>query len=55
LPHGTPHDTKDVDEIVTIVGALSPTFDGVNLEDIAAPRCCEIERRLRAELDKRCS
>jgi malate dehydrogenase (oxaloacetate-decarboxylating) len=44
-------DTKDVDEIVTIVRALSPTFGGINLEDIAAPRCFEIERRLRAELD----
>jgi malate dehydrogenase (oxaloacetate-decarboxylating) len=44
-------DTKDVDEIVTIVRALSPTFGGINLEDIAAPRCFEIERRLRAALD----
>ena len=42
--------TTDVDEIVTIVRALAPTFGGINLEDIAAPRCFEIERRLRAEL-----
>jgi malate dehydrogenase (oxaloacetate-decarboxylating) len=44
-------DTKDVDEIVAVVKAVSPTFGGVNLEDISAPRCFEIERRLRAELD----
>jgi malate dehydrogenase (oxaloacetate-decarboxylating) len=44
-------DTTDVDEIVGIVRALAPTFGGINLEDIAAPRCFEIERRLRAELD----
>jgi malate dehydrogenase (oxaloacetate-decarboxylating) len=44
-------DTKDVEEIVTIVKAVAPTFGGINLEDIAAPRCFEIERRLRAELD----
>jgi malate dehydrogenase (oxaloacetate-decarboxylating) len=44
-------DTKDVDEIVTIVKGVAPTFGGINLEDIAAPRCFEIERRLRAELD----
>jgi malate dehydrogenase (oxaloacetate-decarboxylating) len=43
--------TKDVDEIVTVVKALSPTFGGINLEDISAPRCFEVERRLRAELD----
>jgi malate dehydrogenase (oxaloacetate-decarboxylating) len=43
--------TKDVDEIVRIVVALAPVFGGINLEDIAAPRCFEIERRLRAELD----
>jgi malate dehydrogenase (oxaloacetate-decarboxylating) len=43
--------TTDVDEIVGIVRALAPTFGGINLEDIAAPRCFEIERRLRAELD----
>ncbi len=43
--------TKDVDEIVTIVKAIAPGFGGINLEDISAPRCFEIERRLRAELD----
>ena len=40
-------DTQDVDEIVRIVKAVAPTFGGINLEDIAAPRCFEIERRLR--------
>ena len=44
-------DTNDVDEIVAFVKAVSPTFGGVNLEDIAAPRCFEIERRLREEID----
>jgi malate dehydrogenase (oxaloacetate-decarboxylating) len=44
-------DTTDVDEIVGIVRALAPAFGAINLEDIAAPRCFEIERRLRAELD----
>ena len=44
-------DTKDVDEIVRTVKYLAPTFGGVNLEDISAPRCFEIERRLKAELD----
>jgi malate dehydrogenase (oxaloacetate-decarboxylating) len=44
-------DTKDPDEIVMIVRALAPSFGGINLEDISAPRCFEIERRLRAELD----
>src|SRR3954470_7997260 len=43
--------TKDVDEIVAIVKGVAPGFGGVNLEDISAPRCFEIERRLRAELD----
>lgn len=43
--------TKDVDEIVALVKAVSPTFGGINLEDIAAPRCFEIERRLEQELD----
>jgi malate dehydrogenase (oxaloacetate-decarboxylating) len=43
--------TTDVDEIVAFVKAAAPTFGGVNLEDIAAPRCFAIERRLRAELD----
>ena len=44
-------DTKDTDEIVRIVKAIAPGFGGINLEDIAAPRCFEIEARLRAELD----
>jgi malate dehydrogenase (oxaloacetate-decarboxylating) len=44
-------DTKDPDEIVSIVKAIAPVFGGINLEDISAPRCFEIERRLRAELD----
>ncbi|RKW70478.1 NAD(P)-dependent malic enzyme [Galactobacter caseinivorans] len=44
-------DTKDTDEIVAIVKALAPVYGGVNLEDIAAPRCFEIEARLREELD----
>ena len=43
--------TKDVDEIVAFVKAAAPAFGGINLEDISAPRCFEIERRLRAELD----
>jgi len=43
--------TKDVDEIVGIVTALAPVFGGINLEDISAPRCFEIERRLRETLD----
>jgi malate dehydrogenase (oxaloacetate-decarboxylating) len=44
-------DTQDVDEIVDTVRHISPGFGGINLEDISAPRCFEIERRLRAELD----
>jgi malate dehydrogenase (oxaloacetate-decarboxylating) len=44
-------DTKDPDEIVAIVKAMAPTFGGINLEDISAPRCFEIEDRLAAELD----
>jgi malate dehydrogenase (oxaloacetate-decarboxylating) len=43
--------TKDSDEIVKIVKALAPTFGGINLEDISAPRCFEIEERLKAEMD----
>ena len=39
-------DTQDVDEIIAIVTALAPSFGGINLEDISAPRCFEIERRL---------
>ena len=44
-------DTQDTDEIVRTVKNLATVFGGVNLEDIAAPRCFEIEKRLRAELD----
>ncbi len=44
-------DTKDVDQIVEIVRAIAPVYGGINLEDISAPRCFEIERRLRAILD----
>jgi malate dehydrogenase (oxaloacetate-decarboxylating) len=44
-------DTRDVDEIVAVVRAISPGFGGINLEDISAPRCFEIESRLQAELD----
>ena len=43
-------DTKNVDDFVKIVKALEPTFGGINLEDIAAPECFEIERRLKAEM-----
>ena len=44
-------DTKDTEEIIRTVKLLAPTFGGINLEDISAPRCFEIEKRLRAELD----
>ncbi|HEY7517175.1 MAG TPA: malic enzyme-like NAD(P)-binding protein [Methylomirabilota bacterium] len=43
--------TKDVDEIVTIVKAIAPVFGGINLEDISAPRCFEIEERLQRDLE----
>ena len=43
--------TTDPDEIVAIVKAIAPVFGGINLEDISAPRCFEIEERLRDELD----
>src|SRR5271166_4562128 len=43
--------TTDVDEIVATVTALAPSFGGINLEDISAPRCFEIEDRLRDKLD----
>ena len=43
--------TQDPDEIVTIVKAIAPTFAGINLEDISAPRCFYIEERLKKELD----
>ncbi|WP_199117682.1 NADP-dependent malic enzyme [Pedobacter sp. ASV28] len=44
-------DTKNVDEFVKIVKALEPTFGGINLEDIKAPECFEIERRLKEEMN----
>jgi malate dehydrogenase (oxaloacetate-decarboxylating) len=44
-------DTQDTDEIVMIVKAIAPVYGGINLEDIAAPRCFEIEQRLREMLD----
>ncbi len=44
-------DTRDPDQIVAVVRAIAPGFGGVNLEDISAPRCFEIEDRLKAELD----
>jgi malate dehydrogenase (oxaloacetate-decarboxylating) len=44
-------DTQDVDEIVKVVHAIAPGFAGINLEDISAPRCFEVERRLRQQLD----
>jgi len=44
-------DTKDTEEIIRTIKAISPIFGGINLEDISSPRCFEIERRLREELD----
>jgi malate dehydrogenase (oxaloacetate-decarboxylating) len=44
-------DTQDVDEIIAVVKAVAPGFAGINLEDISAPRCFEVERRLREQLD----
>jgi malate dehydrogenase (oxaloacetate-decarboxylating) len=44
-------DTKDTNEIVETVKRIAPAFGGINLEDISAPRCFEIEDRLKAELD----
>jgi malate dehydrogenase (oxaloacetate-decarboxylating) len=44
-------DTQDTEAIIAAVKALAPGFGGINLEDISAPRCFEIERRLREELD----
>ncbi|MCJ0914564.1 MULTISPECIES: NADP-dependent malic enzyme [Mammaliicoccus] len=44
-------DTKDTEEIISIIKALQPNFSGINLEDISAPRCFEIEKRLIEELD----
>jgi malate dehydrogenase (oxaloacetate-decarboxylating)(NADP+) len=44
-------DTQDVDEIISTIKNIAPTFGGINLEDISAPRCFEIEKRLIDELD----
>jgi len=44
-------DTQDTDEIINIVKKIAPTLGGINLEDISAPRCFEIEERLQAELN----
>lgn len=44
-------DTTDTEEIISIVKAIAPAYGGINLEDISAPRCFEIEERLAAELD----
>jgi len=44
-------DTQDVDEIVRTVQIIAPVYGGINLEDISAPRCFEVERRLRELLD----
>lgn len=44
-------DTQDTEEIIKIVKAIAPSFGGINLEDISAPRCFEIEDRLKKELD----
>ncbi|MFK8110846.1 MAG: NAD-dependent malic enzyme [Rubripirellula sp.] len=44
-------DTQDPEEIISIVKAIAPNFGGINLEDISAPRCVEIEERLAEELD----
>jgi malate dehydrogenase (oxaloacetate-decarboxylating) len=43
--------TKDVEELIKTVKFMSPTFGGINLEDISSPRCFEIEERLKQELD----
>ena len=44
-------DTKDPDELIQIIKALAPSFGGINLEDISAPRCVQIERALKEHLD----
>ena len=44
-------DTKDTEEIITAVKQIAPVFGGINLEDIASPKCFEVERRLEEELD----
>ncbi len=50
IPEGTPQDER-VDEIVETVRRIAPVFGGINLEDIAAPECFEVEERLQAALD----
>ena len=45
------HGDRHVDEIVEAVARIAPTYGGINLEDISAPRCFEIERRLKERLD----
>ena len=44
-------DAREVDDVISAVKAIAPTFGGINLEDISAPSCFEIERRLKKELD----
>ena len=44
-------DTKNAEEVIQVVKAIAPGFGGINLEDIAAPQCFEIENRLKEELD----
>lgn len=44
-------DTQDTEEIIKTIAAIAPAFGGINLEDISAPRCFEIEKRLKEELD----
>ncbi len=44
-------DTQDTEEIIKTIKYISPVFGGINLEDISAPRCFEIEERLKTELD----
>ena len=44
-------DTRDAGQIVDVVRLMAPTFGGINLEDISAPRCFEIEERLKDEVD----
>lgn len=44
-------DTKDPDELIQIIKAMAPSFGGINLEDISAPRCVQIERALKEQLD----
>ena len=46
-------DTKDTEEIIATVKRLAPTFGGINLEDISAPRCFEIEKKLQEVLNNK--